>query len=129
MAVSDEELRARDRENRLHMGAIRQGWWLGLPMKLTLLLFGVAYEIQVNVTGIRGLMWAAAFLVPTYVYARWAVRRSIFGIDVLFGFCRTGMLALDWWTWGGSRRAALPARPGVRVRGIRYLWNGAPRHV
>ena len=46
---------------------------LGLPIAWALPLLGGAYLIQTNVTGLAGVGWALAWLVPGYVAARLAV--------------------------------------------------------
>lgn len=112
---------ARRREDALHIGATRPAMFLGLPMKMTLCLFGVGYIVAVNVPGWQGLAWAAALLGPAYVAARLAVRRSIFGIEVVFGWLRTSGVTFDRATWGGSSRSPLPARQAARARGMRHV--------
>ena len=112
----------RKRQDTLHVGATRPAMFLGLPVKLTLLLLGSAYIVAVNVS----LLWAAAFLVPAYVGARLAVRRSFYGINILFVWAQTSLASYlspfsDRWIWGGASRAPLPSRFQTRSKGMRRV--------
>lgn len=120
MEPSPAETAQRKRQDTLHVGATRPAMFLGLPVKMTLLLLGGAYILAVNAS----FAWAAAYLVPAFVGARLAVRRSFYGINVLFVWAQTSLASClspfsDRWVWGGASRAPLPSRFRTRARGMR----------
>jgi type IV secretory pathway VirB3-like protein len=87
------EAAQRRREDTLHVGATRPAMLLGLPIAWAVPLLGGAYMIQTNVTGFVGIAWAAAWLVPGYAFARLAVRKSFFGLDVVLVWVRANFVA------------------------------------
>ena len=122
MDPSPAEAAQRKRQDTLHVGATRPAMFLGLPVKLTLLLLGGAYIIAINVSAI----WALAYLVPGFVGARLAVRRSLYGIDIFLLWAQTSLASFfspfsDRWIWGGTSRLPLPSRFQVRTRGMRRV--------
>ena len=124
MDPTPAEAAQRKREDTLHVGATRPAMLLGLPIAWALPLLGGAYVIQTNVTGLAGVGWAVAWLVPGYVAARLAVRKSFFGLNVVLVWVRAGLVAYvspwsDRWTWGGFSRSPLPSRFHARAKGMR----------
>lgn len=124
-AENAEDARRR-REDTLHVGATRPAMLLGLPIVWALPLLGGAYIIQTNVTGLEGVAWALAWLVPGYVFARLAVRKSFFGLNVVLVWVRGSLAAWvspwsDRWTWGGFSRSPLPFRFHSRTKGMRRV--------
>ena len=119
MEPSPAETALRKRQDMLHVGATRPAMFLGLPVKMTLLLLGGAYILAVNVS----FVWAAVYLVPAFVGARLAVRRSFYGINVFFIWAQTSLASFlspfsDRWVWGGASRVPLHSRFQTRTRGM-----------
>ena len=123
MEPTPAEAAQRRREDTLHVGATRPAMMLGLPIAWALPLLGGAYVIQTNVTGLEGVGWALAWLVPGYVAARLAVRKSFFGLNVVLVWFRACFVAYvspwsDRWTWGGFSRSPMPSRFHSRAKGM-----------
>jgi|SRR5689334_12960634 len=104
------------REDTLHVGATRPVRFLGLPMPLAVALVGLAYVIQTNVTGWRGILWAGAVVGPAWGIACIAVAHDPYGINVGLAWLRTTVLALDRGRWGGPTCSPLPAKGRRHVR-------------
>lgn len=122
MNLSPAEAAHRKRQDTLHVGATRPAMFLGLPVKLTLLLLGGWYIIAVNVS----FVWACAYLIPGFVGARLAVRRSLYGINILLLWAQTSLASYlspfsDRWIWGGTSRVPLPSRFLTRTKGMRRV--------
>jgi type IV secretion system protein VirB3 len=107
-----------EREDSLHVGATRPVRFLGLPMPLAVALIGVAYMVQTNVTGWRGLLWAAGIVAPLWIVAWIAVAHDPYGVNVGFAWLRTCAISTDRGIWGGASCSPLPGRSAARARGM-----------
>ena len=103
-----------DREDTLHVGATRPVIFLGLPMPLAVSLAVLGYAIQTNITGLEGLAWATAIVVPVGVAGYFAIENDPFGIDVWFAWLRTCLLLRDKARWGGPSCSPLPMKSKKR---------------
>lgn len=122
MDLSPAEAAQRKRQDTLHVGATRPAMFFGLPVKLTLLLLCGWYLIAVNAS----LAWAFSYLIPGFVGARLAVRRSLYGINVLLLWAQTSLASClspfsDRWVWGGASRVPLTSRFQTRAKGMRRV--------
>lgn len=114
------EAEQRDSEDALHVGATRPAMLLGLPMVLSVVLLATAYLIWINVTGLRGALWAACTIGPLWIGARLAVGHDPYGIAVLQNWLITTGITFDRGAWGGASRSPLPHRQSNRARGMRH---------
>jgi type IV secretory pathway VirB3-like protein len=121
MPARTEEER-QDMEDTLHVGATRPAMLLGLPVLLAVALLLLGYLVWINVTGWRGLIWAAALVAPSWILARISIANDLYGIGVMAGWLRTTFVTLlmDRAWRGASTRSPLPSRAPAGTRGMHH---------
>lgn len=110
--ISAELIDRMSREDTLHTGATRPVIFLGLPVHLAVALAGAAYFIQINVTGLEGIAWAAAFVAPLWLFFTLMVSQDPYGINVAVAWLRTCVFCRDKKLWGGVSLSPLPKNRG-----------------
>ena len=108
-------------EDPLHVAATRPALAWGLPLPLALGLFVLGAEVQVAVTGLRGVAWALALVVPPWIVARLLVARDYHAPGVWFLWLNTEARGFDAADWGGASVAPFPAKG--QQRGPRGMSN------
>lgn len=110
-----EERRAR--EDAVPVGNTRPARLLGLPFPLAVVMGALAYLIQTNVTGWRGLGYAAAVVGPVWLVASVAIARDPFGANVGLAWLRCCALLRDPLGLGAPSLSPLPGHcPAPRRR-------------
>ena len=99
-----------DLEDTLHTGATKPVMFMGLPMPLAVGLGVVGYMIQTNVTGLEGIAWALAVVVPLGIGSYYAIEHDPYGINVWLAWIRTCVLLRGKQTWGGPTFCPLPSK-------------------
>ncbi|WP_424138820.1 VirB3 family type IV secretion system protein [Roseomonas chloroacetimidivorans] len=99
----------RIREDAVPVGATRPARFLGLPFPLAVTLGALAYLIQTNVTGWRGLGWALAVVGPVWFLTMLAIARDPFGANVFLAWLRCCALLRDPLRLGAPSLSPLPA--------------------
>jgi type IV secretory pathway VirB3-like protein len=94
---------------------------IGLPFSAAVPIVICMVEIQMSVTGLQGLLYAAAFGAAVWLPLRVWVSFDWYAIEVLMAWCRTAGPAMDNAKWGGSSVSHFPINPrrlAEEVRGI-----------
>lgn len=113
-----EERRAR--EDAVPVGSTRPARFLGLPFPLAVVMGAVAYLIQTNVTGWRGLGWAVAVVGPVWFVSILAIARDPYGANVGLAWFRCCALLRDPLGLGAPSLSPLPGnRPAPERRAPR----------
>ncbi len=108
--TSTERTPTMDREDTLHVGATRPIMFLGLPMQVAICILMVGYFIQTTITGLSGILWAAVFIGPCWIFCAVSVSQDPYGLSVAFSWYQTCFLCSDKKVWGGVSCSPLPAR-------------------
>jgi type IV secretory pathway VirB3-like protein len=103
------ELVRRRMEDILHVGATRQSRLWGLPMPLAVLILTIGYLLWINISGWRGMGWAAAFVVPLWAIGYKQCSSDPYGINVILSWSSTVIRVMD--SWGGASVNPLPMKP------------------
>ena len=90
------------------MGSTRPARFLGLPFPLAVVMGALAYLIQTNVTGWRGLGWAVAVVGPVWAVAVLAIARDPYGANVGLAWLRCCALLRDPLGLGAPSLSPLP---------------------
>ncbi len=98
------------KEDTLHAGATRPVMFLGIPIQLAVGLGLLAYAIQINVTGWKGVLWGLSIAGPAWLFCAIAVAHDPYGMSVAFSWVRTCLLSRDRKKWGGMSLSPLPPR-------------------
>lgn len=114
-APSPAEVR-RAREDAVPVGSTRPARFLGLPFPLAVVMGALAYLIQTNVTGWRGLGWAAAVVGPVWLVAMLAIARDPYGANVGLAWLRCCGLLRDPLGLGAPSLSPLPGRQPAPTR-------------
>ncbi len=110
----------RAREDAVPVGSTRPARFLGLPFPLAVVMGALAYLIQTNVTGWRGLGWAVAVVGPVWLVATLAIARDPYGANVGLAWLRCCALLRDPLRLGAPSLSPLPGnRPAPRRRASR----------
>lgn len=96
---------------------------IGLPFSAAVPICIAAAEIQMAVTGLQGLAYAAAFAVATWLPLRIWVSFDWYAIEVIIAWCRTAGPAMDNSKWGGSSVSHFPIHPKRLAEEVRGIWH------
>lgn len=110
--ASADLIQRMNREDTLHVGATRPVSFLGLPMELAVGLAALAYFIQITVTGLEGVAWAAVAVGPLWFFSVQMVSQDPYGISVAVAWYQTCFLCRDKKIWGGVSLSPLPKNRG-----------------
>ena len=119
LPLSPAEAR-RIREDAVPVGSTRPARLLGLPFPLAVVMGALAYLIQTNVTGWRGLSWALSVVGPFWFIAVLAIARDPYGANVGLAWLRCCALLRDPLRLGAPSLSPLPGnRPAPERRTMR----------
>jgi len=88
---------------------------IGLPFSAAVPLLLIATEVQIGVSGIKGMAYAALIVAAIALPLRAWVSFDWYAIDVLLAWARTSGRALDATRWGGSSLSHFPIHPAHRA--------------
>ncbi|MBB5696059.1 VirB3 family type IV secretion system protein [Muricoccus pecuniae] len=106
----------RVREDAVPVGSTRPARFLGLPFPLAVVMGALAYLIQTNVTGWRGLGWAVAVVAPFWFVAVLAIARDPYGANVFLAWFRCCALLRDPLRLGAPSLSPLPGNRAAPER-------------
>ena len=103
----------------VHLGATRPPMvpGLGIPFSAAVPTLLAAAEVQMAVTGIQGLLYAAGIVLAVTVPLRVWVSFDWYAVECLMAWARTAGPAFDNRRWGGSSLSHFPLHP-AEWRGI-----------
>ena len=114
--MADEDER---RSGPIHLGATRPPMvpGLGIPFSAAVPTLLVAAEVQMAVTGLQGLAYAAGIVLAVTLPLRVWVSFDWYAVECLMAWARTAGPAFDNRRWGGASLSHFPLRP-VEPRGL-----------
>ena len=100
------------RSGPIHLGATRPPMvpFVGLPLSAAVPLLLAAVEVQMAVTGLKGLAYAAGLCLAVGAPLRLWVAHDWYAIECLSVAARTSLPALDNRRWGGATVSHAPIR-------------------
>lgn len=114
MSEKDPSSQRKSQEDSLHVGGTRQPRLFGIPMPIAIVLMSGAYIIQTNITGWRGVGWAAATTVPLWMIVAMVVANDPYGVNVVISWVRTCLPLRDKRQYGGPSLSPLPNRQNAK---------------
>jgi type IV secretory pathway VirB3-like protein len=90
---------------------------LGIPFSAAVPLVLLAAEVQMQIQGIRGLLYAAGIIATVTGPLRIWVSYDWYAVECLMAWARTAAAALDSRYWGGASVSHFPLRP-AEPRGL-----------
>jgi type IV secretory pathway VirB3-like protein len=107
----------------IHLGATRPPMvpHIGLPLSAAVPLLLIAVEVQMAVTGIKGVAYAVGVLIAIGAPLRVWVSYDWYAIECLMAAARTSLPAMDSRMWGGASVSPFPVSTKRReTRGMTH---------